>query len=49
MERASADEVQQYLDEYGARCKEVEQAEQVYRANREQAKVWWRAREERSG
>ncbi len=44
MECVSATEVQRYLNEYGARCQEAEQAEQVYRANREQAKVWQRAR-----
>ncbi len=46
VEYASATEVRRCLDEYGARCEEIEQAEQEYRANREQAKVWKRAREE---
>ncbi len=43
---ASADVTQRYLNEYGARCQEVEHEERVYRANREQAKVWRRARDE---
>jgi hypothetical protein len=43
---ASADVTQRCLNEFGARCREVEQEEQVYRANREQAKVWRRARDE---
>jgi hypothetical protein len=43
---ASADETRRYLNKYGARCQEVEHAEQVYRANREHAKVWRRARDE---
>ncbi len=43
---ANADATQHYLNEYGARCREVEHEERVYRANREQAKVWRRARNE---
>ncbi len=43
---ASADETHRCLSEYGARCREVEHEERVYRANREQAKVWRRARDE---
>ncbi len=43
---ASADVTQRCLNEFGARCREVEQEEQVYRANREQAKVWRHARDE---
>jgi hypothetical protein len=46
IEYASATDVRRCLDEYGARCEEVERAEQEYRANREQAKVWKHAREE---
>jgi hypothetical protein len=46
MLEASADETRRCLNEYGARCQEVEHEELVYRANREQAKVWRRARDE---
>jgi hypothetical protein len=43
---ASADDTRRYLDEYGAKYLRVEQAEQEYRARREQAKVWRRERDE---
>ncbi len=39
----TANDTQRCLNEYGARCLEVEQA---YRAHREQAKVWRRERDE---
>ncbi len=43
---ASAGDAVQHLDDYGAECLRLEQAEAEYRARREQAKVWRREREE---
>ena len=42
----SADDTRRYLDEYGAEYLRFEQAEQEYRAHREQAQVWRRERDE---
>ncbi len=42
----SAGDAAQHLDDYGAECLRLEQAEADYRARREQAKVWRRERDE---
>ncbi len=42
----SAGDAAQHLDDFGAECLRLEQAEAEYRARREQAKVWRRERDE---
>ncbi len=42
----TANDTRRCLNEYGAECLKVEQAEQAYGAHREQAKVWRRERDE---